>query len=457
MRALMVPQVLTWELLAESDFYSYRLLRDLLTERQPSFYVWARGRDEGLPQLWPNMELFTEGAVEWSFSQQMVATTGRLFELFNRISGLYPVDAVFTSRAGLVPALMVGLATTPNHPVPCVTMEPRVYAPNTPAHNTVTEIDAGARALGYAMGLGVYWSTWERDEAMRCVELWLSPAALKQAEEHAFVIPYLVNVPSEPARSETRAGEQKRLLFVGRLNTNKRYKDILDAYAKVLASRTDVEVWVHSGTGAYKHLERNNSRWHRTSERFPLMEQYYGLLAGGHVGAYASFDEGINVSNLEMLAHGIVMALPQRPWVEKVFHPLTYPFGFKSMKELPPLLDYLLDNYDECFQKLAGIRQMIRTKHGPDAWRAGWDPLLAAVAEQNERNAIDPLYQFRDAVKVLLERQPRVSLRTALDVALQAFQTHPWRRQFVFSNYAAYLGVRDYDDYSDAVPQLVRG
>lgn len=234
MRAVLVPQVVTGELTAESDFYGYRQVIEMLSRREPSYlYLWARGRDANMPRLWPNVTVFAEGIAMQTFYQQMVAVTGRFYELFSRISGPYPVDAVFTSRAGAVPAMMLGLATSPEAPVPTVLLEPRVYAPGSVGHNVVTELDAGARALGYAMALCAYWSTWERDEALRCVSMWLSSAAIKRAEENAFVLPYVVDVPTDAdsrrdKSAKVRKGQknlgtaqpkaQKRLLFAGRLN-----------------------------------------------------------------------------------------------------------------------------------------------------------------------------------------------------------------------------------------------
>lgn len=463
MRALLIPQVVTGELTAESDFYGYRQLMELLPAREPSFcYLWVRRRDEQVMRLWPQVEVFAESTNTLTFYQQMVAVTGRLFELFNRVTGPYPVDVVFTSRAGLVPNLMLGLATSPKAPVPCVLMEPRVYAPGSVTHNLVTEMDAGVRALGYSMALSAYWSEWERDEALRCVALWLSPAALKRAEENAFVLPYVVDVPkeAEKLRKSAASDSRKRLLFAGRLNANKRYTQVLASYAKVLAGRQDVEVWVHAGTGAFKKLStraggRADHRWHRTSEKLPLRSQYHQLLAGTSVAAYASVDEGVNATVLEMLAWGVVMALPQCPWVEKLFAPQEYPFTFAGLRDLPPLLDWLLDHEDESRARLRPIREGIAASHSVEAWSRGWSRVFDAVGEWNDRFGPKPIRRFREDAQTLLRTREGVPLATALSLLMPWLNQTPWRRGSVFSNYAAYLSVRDLDDYSAAEPQLV--
>lgn len=438
----------------------------MLTRRERShFYLWARGRDEAMPRLWPNVSVFAEGIESQTFYLQMVAVTGRLWEMFNRVSGLYPVDAVFTSRAGAVPALMLGLATSAEHPVPVVLLEPHVYAPGTMSHNEVTELDAGCRALGYAMALCAYFSTWERDEGLQCVSLWLSPAALKRAEENAFVLPYVVDVPSNALDVrgvvDARQPDLKRLLFCGRLNTNKRFPEVLQAYAKVLQTRGDVEVWVHAGTGAIHKLDPKDSRWHRTSERLPLREQYHRLLAGANVGAYASLDEGVNATVLEMLAWGIVLALPRKPWVEKLFWPQAYPFVYESLKELPVLLDWLLDHEEEARQTLTPIRELIAARHSQEAWKAGWGRLFDAVDEWNEwneRNAVAPSRKFREVTEQLMSTRSSVPFATALEIWWG--KMNAWFRRTGgvdtggLSVYAAYLAVREWDDYRFASPQL---
>jgi hypothetical protein len=76
----------------------------------------------------------------------------------------------------------------------------------------------------------------------------------------------------------------------------------MGTHAKVFATRSDVGVSVHAGTGAYAKLEKGEHRWHGTSERFARREQYHELLATTDVAAYESWDEGVNGTVREMLA-----------------------------------------------------------------------------------------------------------------------------------------------------------
>ena len=171
--------------------------------------------------------------------------------------------------------------------------------------------DTVLRAAGYASCLAIYWSSWEKKEALDAASLLLAPSALKHADDYGFVVDPLVDIELAPRKKKPI----KRLLFAGRLNENKRYKEILQAYGKVLMTRKDVEVWIHSGTGAYAKLDPFYNRWHRTSEKL-TREAYSELLCNSDAGAYLSRDEGANITVLEMILAGIVMVLPKRPWVE---------------------------------------------------------------------------------------------------------------------------------------------
>lgn len=92
-------------------------------------------------------------------------------------------------------------------------------------------------------------------------------------------------------------------------------------------------------------------------------------------------------------------------------------------------------------------------RHNQEAWETGWGQLFAAVDEWNDRNKVAPLRRFGEAAEVLLGKDGAVSFSTALE-ASRVTKVQPYRRR-VFSTYAAYLAVRQHDDYSAAIPRLV--
>lgn len=446
MRALMVPQIAGGEVASESDYYSHQTIMRAVSEIERShFYVWLASNQQGRMKPVPDRTFFYEDCIH-AFLPQMASAAGRIVELFSRQSGSYPVDCVFSSRAGMAPVLAIALACQTGPAVPVVITEPRVYwIGSETAHNVVSFEDTVLRAAGYASCLAIYWSSWEKKEALDAASILLASSVLKHADEYGFVVDPLVDV--EPVKQPLLV-KQKRLLFAGRLNENKRYKDVLVAYGKVLMSRKDVEVWIHSGTGAYDKLDAADSRWHRTSEKLPR-EDYGRLLAGSQVGAYLSRDEGANITVLEMLLSGLVMALPKRPWVEKLFWPQVYPFAVPD-GQIPAMLDWLLDNYEEAWRQLEPIRQMIVERNSWPAFKRKMQKVLEAIPQWPETRTY---HVFRKIVLQMMEHQNRRSL--SFDVLMQA--TNDWRQWPVGmkSSYACYQAVRDMDDLSDGVPNLV--
>lgn len=445
----MIPQIVTSEIAAESDKYSFDCIIKALREVGPSFfYMWLRRVDEGKVAEPPGtMNLYDD--MDMGFYPMMAAVNlGRLVDLFSWQRGLYPVDVVYTSRAAIAPLISLALADMSGlYPVPVVLTEPRVYGPGEVGHNQSNPTQLALRAAGYVTCFGMYWSKWERDAAFAAAAQYMTPAALKEMEKRAFVVDALVDVSQ--VRPTRQAQSKPRLLFAGRLNSNKKYKQVISAYAKVLMSRQDVEVWVHSGTGAFTKLDPADARWHRTSERLPR-SLYWDLLGSAHVGAYLSHDEGANVTTQEMLASGIVLALPRRPWVEKLFHPLVYPYTVSGPAQLPALLDWLLDHYDEAHAVLTPFRELIVRERSWPAFKAKFQRLHEAVVQV--RRPV-PFRVFRTVVREVIGDGMPFSSAMRLFPGWQ--KGAPWFSE-IRGMMACYRAVRDWDDYAAADPMLRR-
>ena len=451
-RILQIPQVATAELVNESDVYSHLTIQRALRAMGPLHsYLWARRGDEAADGAFGDdvTLIFEEPPTIRSFYQQMAAADlFRLVDLFGWQGGLYPIDVVFSSRAGVGPLLQLALgAGNGQYEMPVVLTEPRVYGPGEHGHNASSPTQLAIRAMGYATCFGMYWSRWEKESALEAAESFVTPAVLKGWEERAHVVDALVNVPTEvkPHRGK------KRLLFVGRLNSNKRWRDVLASFASVYQSRTDVDVWVHAGTGAFGKMEPSMHRWHHTSERLPRPE-YHEMIQTATVAAYLSRDEGANVTVQELVGAGVVMALPDRPWVHKLFWPNEYPYVAKGDAGMKALIDWLLDNRAEAFRVLTPHREMIRNERS-------WEPFLAKVKRLME--AVEsvkkppPYRMFRKMTEDLLIGRPSIPWATLRSVKPDYKSGAPG---FAATRnlYACYQAVRDLDDVSGPDPQIVR-
>lgn len=456
MRVLMIPQIVVGEVAAESDYYYHKSYMRALLELEPCwFYVWLRAKDEKRLPNDRNCTYFCED-LALNFYNQMGVWGGRLVENFHRVFGRYPVDLIISSRAGAAAGLSIGLADRQYMPVPTLISEPHVYGRNEPSHNKVSFHDAVIRGAGYAVSLGIYHSRWEKQSAINCAAEFLAQSVLKWMDENMIVVDDLVDIP--PVETRTEPPKRKRVIFAGRLNENKRWPTVMRAYADVLMARSDLEVWVHAGTGLFNKLRKDknkqaNFRWHRASERLPY-DEYLDLLRTSHVGAYWSHDEGVNISVLEMLLSGVVMVLPNRPWVEKLFWPLTYPFIASKPEEIAPMVDYLLDHYLEGYRQLEPIRKQTIERHGWPTFLSKFRQVYDRVKQMEQPG---PYRKFRERVLELMkDTQEPLSFWTAVEaMGMQHYWHHPGMVKYS-SMYACYQSVRDMDDMQGPEPMLRR-
>lgn len=448
-----MPQVTTREFAAESDVYLHLTVMQALDALEPGYrYMWARRGDESAQSAMPKNAtmFFEEPPTMRSFYQQMgAADLYRLADLFSWQTGLFPIDCLFSSRAGVGPLLQLALgAGNGMFEMPVILTEPRVYGPGVRGHNTLTPTQVAIRAAGYATCFGMYWSKFEKAEALEAAKMLIAPGALEGWNRRAHVVDALVNQPKWEVTPATRPTERKRLIYMGRLNSNKRWHELLAVMASVYQSRDDVEVWVHAGTGAFDKLSPTDSRWHRTSERLPFA-QYRDLMTTAHVGAYLSSDEGANVTVQEMIVSGITMVLPDRPWVRKLFDPLVYPYVARTQREMKGMIDWCLSNYGESFARLEDVRGMLRRERS-------WEPFVGKVGRLIEQVAAvkrpGPFRTFRTIALELMrpEGVPYSQLRQLKDDYRSGRPGFAATR----NTYACYQAVRDLDDLQHADPLL---
>lgn len=449
MRALFLPQVSASELSAESDIAMHRVIMEALDRREPGrYWLWARQMDEGV-QIGKADMLYEDPKTLRSFYTLMAtADLHRLYELFSWQSGLHPIDAVFTSRAVVAPVigLALGCGNGLWHP-PVVITEPRTYGPGdmTP-HNVVTADQMAGRAAGYATCYGLYQSSWDRKQAFDAASLYVQPAVMELWDKRAFVCDFPVGMPDKPPAVADRPMKPKRLIFAGRLNSNKQWQEILEVFGSVMSSRDDVEVWVHAGTGAFSKLHDVTShRWHATSEKLPY-DEYVDLLRQAHVGMYWSRDEGANVTVQELIANGVVMVLPKRPWVEHLFPGMVYPFLASTVTAAKALVDWIVDNFDDAFRQLTPFREWIEQERS----FAHFEGQFARLVEALEAHPKPQPYRvYRQMVLESMDEEG-VSWTMMRQLNTDYKNSGSAQRRARAALYACYRSVRDLDDLQTA-------
>lgn len=155
-----------------------------------------------------------------------------------------------------------------------------------------------------------------------------------------------------------------------------------------------------------------------------------------------------------MILAGIVLVLPRRPWVEKLFSPLVYPFVCAD-SEFPAVIDWVLDNLDDCRRKLEPIKEMIAKRN---SWEAFCGKFQAVYELIEKWPTMEPFRRFRDMTVDLLVNQNRRSIDfSSLLEATKDFRTWTATKNVfkVRCAYACFQAIRHMDDMSSAVPFLV--
>lgn len=449
MRTLHLPQVSAGEVAAESNVIVHRSLARTLQRVRPGHaYLMLRDIDEGKIADATSMTPFFEedGRVRSFYVQHGYADLHRLVDLFGWHLGSYPTDVVFTSRTGLAPVLAIAMGAHPTHRMPVVLHEPRVVGVTDEArHNLDSPEHLALRSAAYAVCIGLYMSESYRQEAYAAARYHVAPALVDRWFERSFLLPNPVEVP-EPDPSWQRDPRRKRLLFAGRLNSNKRWQELLKVFESVYMARDDVEVWLHSPTGAYARLDPSQHRWHRTTEKL-TRRAYAELMYTTHVGAYMSRDEGPNAVVQELLLAGVVMALPDRPWVRKLFEPLEYPYLASGPETMKTMLDWLLDNEEEARGRLQPIRDLIQREH---TWATTEKHVVKLLEYLDRWPRPEPYRAFGKIAKELDQGHgvPFSTVRKAMHKDGRS------EAQAIQSAYACYRAVSGQDDLSMGMPQL---
>lgn len=192
MRALILPQVSVLNLPTDSDVSTHKAYTAVIRRREKSrFWFWARQGDEEFGQLEPDFDMLYDDARTQRGFYALMATAdlSKMVDLFSWQCGLYPIDAVFTSRSGVAANIALALSCgNGQYSPPVVITEPRVYGPGDVfAHNVVTPLQQAVRAAGYASCYGMYMSDWEKKQALAASRLYVSSAVLEGWDQRAYV------------------------------------------------------------------------------------------------------------------------------------------------------------------------------------------------------------------------------------------------------------------------------
>lgn len=162
-------------------------------------------------------------------------------------------------------------------------------------------------------------------------------------------------------RARRRAGEGGHILFMGTLSLRKNVGTLLEAYARLRSTRTDVPPLVLAG-----HRTPASSRWEERCEQSPLKghvtitgyvdtAQKIELYANAAMLILPSYEEGFGLPVLEAMACGVPVVVSSRGSLPEVAGPAATPVDPDDVDGFVAQMAALLDDPSGAIER--GVQQ----------------------------------------------------------------------------------------------------
>jgi len=144
----------------------------------------------------------------------------------------------------------------------------------------------------------------------------------------------------------------------------KKTEEILGILGYLEASgRTNIEFQITTVTAEMTALSHVPQKWGKYFRLLPNCEweKYLRYAKASHVGLVASPREALGVAFVEILYQGVILVFPDKDWVYQIV-PKDYPFIYRDKSQAYGLLAYIVDNYEEAWEKFKHVPAFIRER-----------------------------------------------------------------------------------------------
>jgi glycosyltransferase involved in cell wall biosynthesis len=367
MRILTLPLVGSSERIAsESDFLVYRNFHRMGIDNLFSFFLLPKGA-EGKVEAISNEKLVFEDMEKSIYTMQSrIPDVMRKFDIVGNRDDNALIEAIVTSRAVSALALsrFYWRAFFRNPPFPVFIVEPKVIDYGS-THNAFVFEELFARSVGYASSYTFFSTPNEKEIAVDQAKRYLSPAMVKRIMQNSMVMPLGINLEEvDKYRKNVPKNEKFTLLFSGRGNSNKNYVAILELFDKFFCLGKNIQIIMMSPLGL-KCTDDSDLR-----KRFPEIkflsnlprDEYLKVLCSSHISMNWSKVEGFTVGLIEQIRSGLMVIVPQKPWVKGLFGDevfKSYPFMFSNETEAFVLIKHAYDNWEAQQGKIEASRKFI--------------------------------------------------------------------------------------------------
>ncbi len=357
MRIALFPNWGLSNIVGDSDFYEHVRLARLAAELYDDMYFYCvidkayEDQRADFPQ-YPNLEyIFVDEPGD--YMSRYASVRFNYWDLFSQNSGLYPIDAVFTSRLWAAPHIgQVLVDTRVRKEIPVIARSASTWSYGSwkiPYYNLVTAVSA---AFCYYVTFGEY----DYEDHYEYVRNYLSPAMLKHFEETNLNTHLGLEFDKLDLLRTRFEKNPKLTLFYGtRFSEVKQVENVFKVYDQVYATGRDIDIVITTPNTensvmnkgfVQKYLRNCTKLFGMGYEKEPYLRE----AARSHVFMTDSRDEMASNFLIEQMYLGVIGVVPDRAWVWSMI-PRDYPFVFRGNQEAYNLITWILDNYEEAYQK----------------------------------------------------------------------------------------------------------
>lgn len=366
MRLLLVPTVTFRNLASESDYLMYRYMVEDMERLEPLYsYFWLPKavKDQGKPRQSIKL-LYGDGQKEVAYMEhhdQLASVGASFLDFFGPRNCVFPVDAVVTSRADVVPSLVRELWDwrAKQTLIPVILRDSQIM---NIAQTEANETWLLTRLLGYVMSYPLFETEENRDQAIALATKYLRPTLVKKLADHSQVMACTVDFASlDRALERHQRGERFTLFFGGRLNAAKRAKNLVQLLEEFWQFGREVDVVVCSPKSDAKVKIKPPLRLLTALNRQEFLER----AAQAHVYLNTSKAEGFSVGFIEQTYMVPVSVVPDLPWCRSLLDGADklHPFKYRTFEEARAMLRWVYQNYEEAVEKIRPVRAYLRQRY----------------------------------------------------------------------------------------------
>lgn len=369
MRIVLMPNWGLSNIAGDSDFQEHIRLCQLAEKLYDDMFFYVvidqmYEKDKAELPVFKNMEyVFVDEPGD--YMSRYGAVRFNYWDLFSQNSGLYPVDGVFTSR--LWAASHIG----------------QVLA-DTRVRKELPVIGRSASTWNYGTLNNIYWNlltavtcaschyvmfgTYDYEDHYEYVKNLLSPRMIQRFEKTCLVTHLGLEFDKLDLLKKRFKKNDKLTLFYGtRFSEVKQVQNVFKVYDQIYATGRDIEI-VITTPNSENSLFRKDFIKKYLQDCIKFFgtdydkESYLREAVKAHVFMTDSRDEMASNFLIEQMYLDVIAVVPDRAWVWSML-PKDYPFIFRSLPEAYNLITWILDHYQEAYQKFKPYLKYIRLNY----------------------------------------------------------------------------------------------